>query len=181
MAPLIYVMGPSGVGKDSVLRFARAAIKPGEKVAFAHRYITRPPDDRHENYISLTNAEFDTRRDAGLFAFDWRAYELRYAVGIETQAWREAGMTVIVSGSREHYLDGRPWPASFKPVMITADPETLARRLAQRGRETAALQSIRLARGRSLSLSDPAIVTIDNSGPLEAAGSRLLTIIRSAL
>ncbi len=46
MAPLIYiyVMGPSGAGKDSVLDRARALLSVNATIAFAHRYITRPSD-----------------------------------------------------------------------------------------------------------------------------------------
>ena len=46
--PLVYVMGPSGAGKDFILRFARANINPAEKIAFAHRYITRAPETAGE-------------------------------------------------------------------------------------------------------------------------------------
>ena len=38
---LIYVIGPSGSGKDSLMQYARKHC-PGNEAAFAHRYITRP-------------------------------------------------------------------------------------------------------------------------------------------
>jgi hypothetical protein len=56
---LIYVMGPSGAGKDSLLGFAREKV-PGEPVVFAHRYITRPTGNG-ENHIALTPEEFEAR------------------------------------------------------------------------------------------------------------------------
>lgn len=41
---LVYVMGPSGAGKDSVLNRARAMLSADLPILFAHRYITRPAD-----------------------------------------------------------------------------------------------------------------------------------------
>ena len=48
---LVYVMGPSGAGKDSLLSFARSALAD-EPVVFAHRYITRPAG-QGENFSGM--------------------------------------------------------------------------------------------------------------------------------
>ena len=71
-------------------------------IAFAHRYITRPADAGGENHVALSRAEFALRRAHGLFAFHWQAHGNDYGIGREIQAWRAAGLTVVVSGSREH-------------------------------------------------------------------------------
>jgi ribose 1,5-bisphosphokinase PhnN len=65
--------------------------------------------------VALSDAEFDARRAAGLFAFDWAAHGFRYAIGAEIDLWRKAGLVVVVSGSREHYagFDPRPAGATF--------------------------------------------------------------------
>src|SRR5260221_12325862 len=105
-------MGPSGAGKDSVLQFARAALSADERFAFAHRYITRPPDAGGENHVSLSEPEFETRRVAGLFTFHWHAHGFRYGIGIEIEAWRRAGFLVVVSGSRQHFRTLAPNAAS---------------------------------------------------------------------
>lgn len=178
MIALIYVMGPSGAGKDTVLRLARGALLGGEKIAFAHRYVTRPPDPRHENYVSLSAIEFDVRRMAGLFAFDWEAHGLRYAVGIEIEAWRKAAFIVVVSGSRAHFQSLQPRPAGIVPVLITAPPDILAQRLATRGREDAAAQAERLKRGQAFATSQPGLAVIDNSGRPEEAAAALLGLLR---
>ena len=65
---LVYVMGPSGAGKDSVLGRARSLLPPAAPVVFAHRYITRPAEAGGENHVALTRDEFATRRACGLFA-----------------------------------------------------------------------------------------------------------------
>jgi ribose 1,5-bisphosphokinase len=173
-------MGPSGAGKDTVLRLARGALAPGEKIAFAHRYITRPADPRHENYVALSAVEFETRHVAGLFAFDWQAYGFRYGVGIEIEAWRQARFVVVVSGSREHFRTLRPRPNYLIPVLITAPPEILAQRLAGRAREDVAARGQRLLRAELFALADPAVVALDNSGPPDQAGAALLELMRRA-
>lgn len=175
---LIYVMGPSGAGKDTVLRQARAELKTGERIAFAHRYVTRPPDPRHENYVALSPVEFETRRLANLFAFDWDAHGFRYAVGLEIDAWQHMGFSVVVSGSRAHFAAWRSRPDRLVPVLITAPAEILAQRLAARGRENAVAQAERLKRGQILAIDDPDMIVIDNSGPPEIAAAALLQLLR---
>src|SRR5476649_323603 len=101
--PLVYVMGPSGAGKDSVLNRARTLLAEKAPVVFAHRYITRPAEAGGENHIELSPTEFGLRRTHGLFAFHWRAHGNEYGIGREVYSWRRAGLTVVVSGSREHF------------------------------------------------------------------------------
>jgi ribose 1,5-bisphosphokinase len=175
---IVYVMGPSGAGKDSVLNAARQALAPGERVAFAHRYITRPPNAGNENHVSLSEAEFEVRRTAGLFAFDWTAHGLRYAIGAEIHLWQKAGFVVVVSGSREHYATLRPRPAGLLPVLITASSDALRYRLTSRGRDDTASIEERLARAREHGINDPNLIEIDNSGALDVAAGNFLAVLR---
>lgn len=178
MSTLVYVMGPSGAGKDTVLRLARQALLRGEKIAFAHRYITREADPRHENYIALSPDEFETRRIGGVLAFDWQAYGFRYGVGMEIETWRQAGFVVVVSGSREHFCTWNRPQGSVQPVLVSVPKALLAQRLAGRGREDASARAVRLRRAEEFALADPAIVEIDNSGPPERAAAVLLDLLR---
>lgn len=180
MADLIYVMGPSGAGKDTVLRLVRQSLAPGERVAFAHRYITRPADPRHENYIALSESEFATRRDGGLFSFHWTAHGFAYAIGIEVEIWRQAGFMVVASGSREHFSRWLPRPAGVIPVLITAPAAVLEHRLAARAREDEEARRARLARAARFDVRDPAIRRLDNSGPPEQAAAALLDLLRGS-
>jgi ribose 1,5-bisphosphokinase len=176
---IVYVMGPSGAGKDSVLAAARTALMPGERIAFAHRYITRPRDMGNENHVALSETEFEARRAAGLFAFDWQAHGFRYAIGVEIDLWQKAGFVVVVSGSREHYagLQSRP---DLIPVLITASSGALRRRLESRGRDDPDAISERLGRAAQYEVDDPAAIKIDNSGTLEVSARRLIELLRRA-
>ena len=172
---LIYVMGPSGAGKDSLLGFARQRI--GAHVMFAHRYITRPVADS-ENHIALTGEEFATRLKNGLFSLHWESHELRYGIGIEIDAWLERGMCVVVNGSRQHVGHALERYPQVRLIHIDAKPAVLAARLALRGREGAAQIEARLARRPGFLVPEGAgLVTIDNSGLLDDAGQRLLEAI----
>jgi ribose 1,5-bisphosphokinase len=177
-ARLVYVMGPSGAGKDSVLRYARRELDGRYPVVFAHRYITRPPGNDIEDYIALSPGEFELRHAHGVFALNWDAYGWRYGIGSEINLWRAAGLTVVIDGSRHHFLQHGAALAQALPVLITAPTEILRQRLIARKREDAAAIDQRLERGRALEPLAPNLVTIDNTGPLEQAGARLAALLR---
>ncbi len=170
-------MGPSGAGKDTLLNAARAALD-GMGFAFAHRYITRPPVPGDEVFVPLTAQEFASRKAAGLFAFDWHARAVGYAIGSEIALWRQAGLTVVVSGSRADWATGKPASAGAVPVLVEASPAILANRLAARAREDAAEIEARLVRAAALESAIPDAVRIDNSGALDAAVAAFVAALK---
>src|ERR1700743_1970087 len=174
---LIYVMGPSGAGKDSLLHFARDQVA-GAPVVFAHRYITRRAGS-NENHIALTLEEFEVRSALGLFALEWSSHALRYGIGIELDAWLARGCTVVVNGSRQHLERALERYPHAEIVHVEAEPHILAARLGARARETAEQIAARLARLAPFSLPDGARVTrIDNSGALDVAGHAFVRVLR---
>lgn len=179
--PIVYVMGPSGAGKDSVLRYARERLDGLHPIVFAHRYITRPPTPGDENHIALTESEFAARAARNLFAMHWRAHGHRYGIGIEIERWRGAGCLVVVSGSRAHFEQELAATPGIVPVVITSDPAVLARRLAGRARDDAQAVTKRLQRGAAHQVEHPALVTIDNSGTVAQAGERLVQVLTRAV
>ena len=62
---LIYVVGPSGAGKDALLEHARANLPADTKVTFARRWITRSADAGGEAHRALTSAEFERKLRIG--------------------------------------------------------------------------------------------------------------------
>jgi ribose 1,5-bisphosphokinase len=172
---LYYVMGPSGVGKDSVLGWVRAH-GVSHDVLCAHRYITRPADAGGENHVALSEAEFVSRAHRGLFALTWRAHGLHYGIGREIEHWLERGVTVLVNGSRDAYPQACERFPALQPVVITASSETIAARLTARGRESDADIAARLARCDAYQAPRGALV-IHNDGSLNDAGDMLLKAI----
>ncbi len=178
MGRIAYVMGPSGAGKDTLLRMARDQLA-GTRIAFAHRYITRPPSPGDEEFVPLAPAEFAARRAASFFAMDWKVRGVRYGIGIEIETWQCAGWLVVVSGSREHFNAALRGRSDINPILITARPEILARRLAARGRDDAEAVAVRLARAIVPAASVHPLTTIDNSGGVQDSAVRLIAALRA--
>jgi ribose 1,5-bisphosphokinase len=171
-------MGPASAGKDSVLKYARRRLGGRYPVIFAHRYITRPLGEDIENYVALSRAEFALRKAHALFAFDWTAYGYRYGIGAEIEDWLEAGLSVVVDGSRAHFAANPALRARAVPVHIVASHEELRRRLIARRRESMEAIERRLRRAARLAPVHPRLVTIDNSGPLEHAGDAFAHLLK---
>lgn len=179
-AGLVYVMGPSGAGKDTLMAWVRERTQ-GLPVAFAHRYVTRPPEAGGENHVALTEAEFLLREEAGLFALSWRANGLRYGLGLEIETWMRAGLTVVANGSRAYLPRCLARYPLARPVLVTAPPEVLAGRLAGRGRENGRDLAARLERAAALDVSPfPEAAVVVNDGSVGEAGAELLALVLAA-
>jgi ribose 1,5-bisphosphokinase len=176
-ARLIYLVGPSGSGKDSLLRYARDRLADHPGVVFAHRYITRPHDAGGENHIALTGAEFASRNSRGLFAMAWHSHGHAYGVGIEINQWLGKGNTVVVNGSREYLLQATQHYPELLAVTIEVPLALLRQRLLERGREDALAIEQRLERHQQLQGSAPPGLVITNDGPVSRAGDLLVACV----
>lgn len=177
MSMLVYLMGPSGAGKDSLLDAVRQAAVP--RLLVAHRYITRPAGAIGENYIALSRAEFVLRRDNGVFALHWQAHEWHYAIGAEIDLWLTRGFDVVVNGSRAYLPRAQArYGQRLLPVCLTVSPEVLRQRLLARGRESPAQIEERLQRTKFTQHQLPRdCLYIDNDGLLENAVDRFCTVL----
>jgi ribose 1,5-bisphosphokinase len=173
---LVYVMGPSGVGKDSVLGWLKAHAPAGPMVHFARRTVTRPADAGGEDHEALCGEAFEQQAQADAFALHWQANGLRYGVRHGQLAPLRQGRCVLVNGSRGHLPQAlRAYP-DMTVVHITALPDAVRQRLLERGRETAEEVEARLQRARAF-VAPPGAHRIANDGPLQDAGLALLQIL----
>ena len=177
MARLIYIMGPSGCGKDTLMGEARRVLPAEKPVVFAHRYITRPSDAGGENHVALSRSEFALRQARGLFALTWESHGFAYGVGREIDLWMERGLNVVLNGSREALPVAVRTYSDLLPVLVTVPEDVLRQRLGGRGREDAADMERRLARARMSVQEIPGLVRFDNSGPLAERGQALADLI----
>lgn len=160
---LIAVVGPSGVGKDTVME-ALAAGDP--RLGLVRRVITRPAEAGGEVFDGVTTEEFSARQAAGDFALSWQAHGLHYGIPITSEADLAAGRDMLVNLSRSVLDKARARFPGLVIIALTAAPDVLAERLAERGRETAEQVARRLNR-KGAALPAGAI-TIDNSRDLDA-------------
>ncbi len=180
MSRLVYIIGPSGAGKDTLLRELREHATPGERLLVAHRYITRPADAGGENHIAVTDAEYEQRLGAGLFALAWESHGYRYGIGVEVDQWLGLGFDVAVNGSRAYLPRARDRYPELLAVMIRVSTRVLRQRMGQRGRETDAEMEARLARGRDYELLGcPGLVCIDNDCAITDTARQLREAIHS--
>ncbi|MBF9047507.1 phosphonate metabolism protein/1,5-bisphosphokinase (PRPP-forming) PhnN [Rhodobacterales bacterium LSUCC0031] len=170
----IAVVGPSGVGKDSVMAGMIAA-RPG--LVRIRRVITRAADAGGEDYEAVSDALFAARAAGGDFALHWQAHGLSYGIPRTAQAALAHGQDALVNLSRG--MVGRA-AVVFEHVTvlhITATPAVLAERLALRGREGRAEIARRLARPAPGFPPDLPLVEIDNSGDLSLAVAAALAAL----
>jgi len=177
LARLIYIMGPSGCGKDSLMAEARLRLPAEAPVVFAHRYITRPSDMGGENHVALSRAEFQLRLTRGLFALSWESHGFAYGIGREIDVWMEAGLSVVINGSREALPRALEVYLELLPVLVDVPEEMLRQRLDARGREDAGEIKARLARARMAVTETPGLMRFDNSGLLAERGQALAGLI----
>jgi ribose 1,5-bisphosphokinase len=78
---LIYLMGPSGSGKDSLIDAARASLH-ALNCEVARRVITRSAESVGESAVGVSPDEFARRRSQGAFALSWTANGLDYGIPI---------------------------------------------------------------------------------------------------
>jgi ribose 1,5-bisphosphokinase len=180
-APLIYVVGASGSGKDSLIQYCRERLNGNAPVQFAHRYITRAAHAGGENHIHLSQQEFSARVQAGLFALHWASNDNQYGIGIEIDHWLEKGIAVVVNGSREYLPEVRNRYPELLAVWIDVSHEVLRQRLLARGRESEEAIEARLARHQRMTKPDGDGIIISNDGTLANAGEALIAVIHQAL
>ncbi|MEX2576339.1 MAG: phosphonate metabolism protein/1,5-bisphosphokinase (PRPP-forming) PhnN [Halofilum sp. (in: g-proteobacteria)] len=177
---LIYLIGPSGVGKDTLLRAAAQQLAHRDDVRFPRRIITRPcsphRNQEQELYEAADESAFQSLERRGEFLVTWRSHGLAYGLPVAIREDLAAGRDVVVNGSRGALPQARAAVARILPVYVWADVETLAERLRQRAREDTAGIERRLARGNAYAIPDDALV-IDNSANLDDAIAALCRVL----
>ncbi|MEM7318842.1 MAG: phosphonate metabolism protein/1,5-bisphosphokinase (PRPP-forming) PhnN [Pseudomonadota bacterium] len=161
---LIGVVGPSGVGKDSLMRAISEAMP---KYGIVRRVITRAPGLGGEDYESVDATDFALRKAKGAFCIDWQAHGLWYGIPHSTRIRVEAGEVLMVNLSRSVLTVAAYAFRNFTVLNLTARPEVLEQRLTSRGRESPDDIRDRLNRRAGSLPAHISVVTIENNGTLE--------------
>lgn len=174
----VAVVGPSGVGKDSVIAYALGALAGEDWLFFPRRLVTRPAGDPSEDHLAVDPAAFEREAAAGLYCVHWRAHGLSYALPAAVDEALAAGRVVVANVSREALAEIGSGGRRVVVAAVSAAPAAVAERLARRGRENAAEIAARLARRVAVPAIAAETVAIDNSGPLPVAGEALVALLR---
>ena len=179
-AALIYVMGPSGVGKDSLLNWLRAHVRSlptPPALHFARRTVTRSLDNSNEDHEAVGFDAFAQLLQAGAFALHWQAHGLHYGVRHEEIAGRSGW--VMVNGSRAYAAQARVLFPGMTALHVSAPEAVVRARLAARQRETAAEVEARIQRSQSAGVAAaPGDLHIVNADALETTAQRLCEMLQ---
>lgn len=175
---LVYVVGPSGAGKDSVLSWLRKHTPLAVKVHWARRIIDRPKFSGAgaEDHLEVDTVGFQKLLANNELAMYWHANSHHYGIHkTELLSLNDPNACVVVNGSRAHL----PVAASLYPeltvVHITADIEVLRERLYARARESKEDIEDRLSRSIDLSLPVSCqLIEIKNNSSLDFAVQQLI-------
>lgn len=160
---LIAVVGPSGVGKDTVMR-ALADTSP--RLGRVRRVITRPQEPAGEDHLSVSEPEFRRLAAQGAFLLHWQAHGLSYGIPAELATHLAQGRDMLVNLSRSVLSKAAQTIPRLEVIALDADRAVLAARLAARGRETADQIADRLSRVAEPLPLGLTIHHVDNSGAL---------------
>ena len=171
---LIAVVGPSGVGKDSVMDGVSAAMP---RLHLVRRVITRAPGLGGEDYDPVSVSEFESMSARGAFALHWEAHGLHYGIPARVSELVADGTDCLVNFSRRALAQAAGIFPAFVVLNITATPETLARRLAGRGRETPQDIARRLQEADKPLPDGIRVHHLANDGPLAGTVARAVALL----
>ncbi|MGH6625399.1 MAG: phosphonate metabolism protein/1,5-bisphosphokinase (PRPP-forming) PhnN [Burkholderiaceae bacterium] len=183
MRPGIFflVVGPSGVGKDTLIDGARAVLGSDPRYVFATRVITRAADAGGERHAAAREQEFAERDQAGEFLITWSAHGLRYGLPVGLLADLKAGRHVVANGSRGTIARMAALVPRLVLVSISAGRAALAQRIAARGRESGGEITLRLDRQVDLGSSDHVeVLSVANDGSIDEGVERFVAALAGA-
>jgi ribose 1,5-bisphosphokinase len=177
---LIYIMGPSGAGKDSLLNSLHqemASLGKALPLIMAQRTITRSHHQSNENHEAVDEASFESLLQSNAFALNWFANGLHYGIRHEQLAPMSKGSWVMVNGSRAYLEQAKLRFPGLTVLHITAPVDVLRSRLLARGRENEKDIEARLSRSQSLE-SNPQDLYVINDGRLEDSLTKLKDLLQ---
>jgi thymidine phosphorylase/ribose 1,5-bisphosphokinase len=179
LGSLVLVVGPSGVGKDTLIGGAKHALANDKRFTFVRRIVTRPAHAEIKDHESMDLQSFRENEAAGRFALAWDAHDLRYALPLSLDTDLALGRVVVANVSRHVVAEAHAKYPSCAVLLITAEISCRAERLTRRGRESNDQITARLARESAAVPAGIEPVMIDNSGSLAIGVTAFVMALRA--
>ena len=169
---LVFVVGTSGSGKDSVMRETVAYLtENGVPAQILKRMITRTPDIYEEsNFLPID--KFLQRKNE--FALSWNIYDNWYGIPWDSinTAYRNSSLLLINVSRGVLYEARRLFPSSLI-ILVTVPKEVAESRIKNRGRENHKGMRKRLTRmNKDVDMPSPNKI-VNNAGVLQDTAKEL--------
>jgi ribose 1,5-bisphosphokinase len=170
----VCVVGPSGAGKDTMIRGVQAALSADGRFTFPRRVVTREATET-EAHDTVSAERFRHLEAEGSFALSWSAHGLHYAIPGAVAADVREGRVAVCNLSRRAVADARARFGNVRVVLVTAPRAVLRARILARGRENEGEVDRRLDREAGGRVE--ADLAIENVGPPEANVARFAAFL----
>lgn len=171
---LILVVGPSGAGKDTLMREAALHLCDEPRYVFPRRLVTREAHADVEDHVSISRTKFDALVAAGQFCLSWEAHGLGYIIPEEVLRSLDQGKIAVCNVSRSVLGDAQRRFPNCTTIFVDVDDDERARRLAKRGRESVEQVAQRLAHEPPKIPANVDPIIVDNSGSLDDGVARFV-------
>ena len=172
----VFVCGASGAGKDSVMAWAQKHLAGASGIVFSRRMVTRPAH-AGSDHDEVSEEQFTALAASGGLAWHWHAHGFGYGISARYANDVAQGRVVVVNGSREHVM-AQVLSLGMRVVQVVANPQEIASRLAQRGRDTPQAVAHRLERNTQFADLQPDCI-ICNDATVAEAGLQLANYLES--
>ncbi|MHA2246215.1 MAG: hypothetical protein ACXADY_14720 [Candidatus Hodarchaeales archaeon] len=177
---LVFVVGRSGSGKDTVMRnVTDILLKEQVPVSILKRSITRPSDKTEESFY-LSKTEFLQKLAENEFVLSWFVYNNWYGCPLALlEDSLQRGEIVLVNISRDSLPQAREKYPRSKIVFIEVPIKIAEKRIKIRGRETDNRLTERLIRmHEKIDIPVPNKI-VHNDGDLERAVNELSDFLKT--
>jgi ribose 1,5-bisphosphokinase len=177
---LLYFVGPSGAGKDTLINRLRQTPHFSSEIYFVKRLVDRPA---HESTLLdeyLSSSDFAKALDHQELAMHWVANEHQYGIRVSELIQAASYPISVINGSRAYAFELKNKYPHAEIIHITASELTIKDRLQNRQRENNFEIDKRIKRTHELSAHrDHYSFEILNDHSLDTAFSQLVQFIET--
>ncbi|WP_223834280.1 hypothetical protein [Spirosoma profusum] len=114
-----------------------------------------------------------------MFALSWQSHQYAYGIGVEIDAWMQAGAHVVINGSREYLPQASQRYPDMRVILLEVNSDIIRQRLVERGRETVQEIEARIAHNQQLPpVGHPRLYVLNNDSSLAETGAKLMALLK---